>query len=479
MTIATKNGKRNHKIQIENVGPIERLTIPLPEAGVVVLHGRNGSGKSHALAAVDSLVSGRGKLPCRDGAARGLVAGCGARLTIGRSSRRQGEAEVTTLEGKLDISQLVQPPIKDEDAADRTRIKALIQLSGAAADPAMFKAVLPADTSLGELVTPEDMAGDPVALAGKVKRALEAEARRHEKAAESTELKAASIRERAGDVDPAAIEPHRAEVALQEALVAEGNLKTTAQQVAARRQNARKAAEALKVARAKTDIGDPAEIEAELVKADEMVVKLDKALAVARERQQGLRKSLGEARRHQSDVAMLEKALQNVPEPITEEAIAEAGRAVAEARSQHAAAMEASHARRLLEQVEEVLATAGQARPPRGSCPPAPGSVDLVLSDIVARVTKRLRVEAGRLVCDTDRGAELLSDLSGGERWRLALEIAAEQVGQGGLVTVPQEAWEGLDPQNRTEVAEIARRVGVVLLTAECANNAEIAAEVV
>jgi ABC-type multidrug transport system ATPase subunit len=109
----------------------------------------------------------------------------------------------------------------------------------------------------------------------------------------------------------------------------------------------------------------------------------------------------------------------------------------------------------------------------------AAGAVDQVLSDMVARVTKRLRVEAGRLVCDTDRGAELLSDLSGGERWRLAVEIAAEQVGQGGLVTVPQEAWEGLDPQNRAEVAEIARRVGVVLLTAECSENSEIAAEVV
>lgn len=38
-------------IRIENVGPIGRLTFPLPDAGVVVLRGRNGTGKSHAFGA--------------------------------------------------------------------------------------------------------------------------------------------------------------------------------------------------------------------------------------------------------------------------------------------------------------------------------------------------------------------------------------------------------------------------------------------
>ena len=80
------------KITLENVGPIERLSIPLPEAGVVVLRGRNGVGKSHALQAVDSLVGGRGRPPCRDGARRAVVEGFGARITISRSLRRTGEA---------------------------------------------------------------------------------------------------------------------------------------------------------------------------------------------------------------------------------------------------------------------------------------------------------------------------------------------------------------------------------------------------
>ena len=474
-TAVATNGKKS--IQIENVGPIQSLTIPLPEAGVVVLHGRNGSGKSHAIAAVDSLVSGRGKPPCRDGMARGFVEGCGARLTIGRSARRTGEAEVHTLEGRLDISQLVQPPIKDEDAADRQRIKALIQLAGVEADPAVYREILPEGTDMAELLGTEGQTGDAVNVAGKLKRALEAEARRQEKVAEAARLKALSIRERAGEIDSDAPEQEAAETALQAALVAEERLRTTAAQVAERRIAARKAREALEVARERGAM--PGALETDVAEARETVERLDREAIAARERLRGLERSLAEARRHREEIAMLEKALENVPEPIAREAIGEAASTVAEARIAHTRAVEAAAGRRLLSQAEEVMEGVNAAERAAQRFREAAGGVDAVLSDMVAKVTTRLRVEAGRLVCDTDRGSELLSDLSGGERWRLALEIAAEQVGQGGLVTVPQEAWEGLDPQNRAEVAGIARRVGVVLLTAECGEQAEIAAEVV
>jgi hypothetical protein len=104
-------------------------------------------------------------------------------------------------------------------------------------------------------------------------------------------------------------------------------------------------------------------------------------------------------------------------------------------------------------------------------------ATDHVLSQMVGRVTSRLRVAQGRLVCDTDRGAEPFSELSTGERWRIALEIGAEQVGRGGLVTVPQEAWESLDPQHRAEITAIAHQVGIVILTAEADAHEEIVVE--
>ncbi|MBK8184740.1 MAG: AAA family ATPase [Candidatus Competibacteraceae bacterium] len=65
-------------IEIKNIGPIASVTIPVPEAGgVVVLTGRNGSGKSHALEAVNAAVSGKGKPPLKDLAKQGSVSAAG------------------------------------------------------------------------------------------------------------------------------------------------------------------------------------------------------------------------------------------------------------------------------------------------------------------------------------------------------------------------------------------------------------------
>lgn len=96
---------------------------------------------------------------------------------------------------------------------------------------------------------------------------------------------------------------------------------------------------------------------------------------------------------------------------------------------------------------------------------------------MVARVTDALKVSGGQLVVAAT--GEPFERLSHGEGWRIALEIAANMVGTGGIVVVPQEAWEGQDPINRAEIAEIARAVGILIVTAECSDDAAIAAEVV
>ena len=64
-------------VKIKNIGPISTLSMPVPEGGgVVVLKGRNGSGKSTALDAISAAVSGKGKPPIKDLAESGeIVAG--------------------------------------------------------------------------------------------------------------------------------------------------------------------------------------------------------------------------------------------------------------------------------------------------------------------------------------------------------------------------------------------------------------------
>ncbi len=466
-------------IQIENVGPIERLSIPLPEAGVVVLRGRNGSGKSHALQAVDSLVGGRGRPPCRDGARRAVVEGYGVRLTIGRSTRRTGEAEVVTLEGRLDISQLVQPPIKDPEAADRQRTKALIQLSGAEASPELFRKALPEGLELGELVSPADLErDDPVVLAGKIKRALEAEARRHERGAEDAAAKAAALEEQLppgrDDLPPR----EQVEAKLQESLLRLRELETRHEQSQRQARQIEQAKARLAQLR-REQPGEVDALQAEAAQLDEKIRKLQQALAVAQERRRQVGRQLEQAQAAARQIEELEALVRQLPEQVDEAELAQLRQRVDKLRALHRQTIQAEARHEAKRRIEELRQAAQRESSQATRLRESAKATDEVLSDLVGQVTEKLRVEAGRLVCDTDRGVEPFAELSPGERWRIALEIAAEQVGPGGLVTVPQEAWEALDPVHRQEVAEIARRVGVVILTAEAAENERIEPQIV
>jgi TRAP-type C4-dicarboxylate transport system substrate-binding protein len=89
-----------------------------------------------------------------------------------------------------------------------------------------------------------------------------------------------------------------------------------------------------------------------------------------------------------------------------------------------------------------------------------------------------LRVSSGRLVTNhAIRGETFYSELSHGERAKMALSIATEAVGPDGLIVARQKFWEGLDPANRQIVHEAMREAGVYGLTAE-ADLGELRAEV-
>ena len=106
-------------VSIKDIGPVKSLTLSIPDTGgICVLRARNGAGKTKALEAVNSLISGNGSLECRDGSLRGEISGFGAKIAVGRSTRRSGELEVTGLEGRFDISMLIDPGLKSPDAAD-------------------------------------------------------------------------------------------------------------------------------------------------------------------------------------------------------------------------------------------------------------------------------------------------------------------------------------------------------------------------
>jgi chromosome segregation ATPase len=95
--------------------------------------------------------------------------------------------------------------------------------------------------------------------------------------------------------------------------------------------------------------------------------------------------------------------------------------------------------------------------------------VDEEIASLAGRLHPDLSVREGLLIHNhRDRGPVAFGDLSRGERTVVITEFAIRSVGAGGEVTLPQELWEGLDPENRVHLSRCAEECGVIVYTAEC-----------
>jgi hypothetical protein len=105
-------------------------------------------------------------------------------------------------------------------------------------------------------------------------------------------------------------------------------------------------------------------------------------------------------------------------------------------------------------------------------------ATDEVLSDMVSKLGCPLSVSGGRLMTvHPVRGTTFYSELSDGERWKIALDIAIAAVGPNGVLTVKQDAWQDLDPNNQQLIIDHVAATDVTLYTAEC-DAGELRAEV-
>lgn len=467
-------------ITLKNIGPIETVSIPVPDkGGIVVLKGRNGSGKSTALDAIHTAVTGKGKPPLRDKAAKGEVQAGGVTLTVQKSIRRSGELVVTSLDSRLSVADLVDPGIIDPLRADANRIKALVNLSQAEIDP-------------GDLYGfPEELldglnVADPVGAMAELKKRLDIGAREYEKLAKEHANKAAALLESAGEPGDAPDEG-----ALQEAL-------TNAQRREDRLNDLVQAAVAAKAraATAKTRLAEMDVVDIEVLATARDKVAFDveekRAKAQALKEQYNAAVEAYKAATGERDQAQtrLESALQVaemraqletqiaeslVPEPTPEEMeAARAARETAMEALKNAARQRAAHETR-------AKGMEAQAEAERMDCEATAlrrkaKYTEEILSEIIADLGCPLRCIDGRLVTDTARGPTFYADLSEGERWKMALDIAVAALGERGLLVVPQAAWEGLDPTNRALIADHAHQAGVVIITAE-ADDGELAAK--
>lgn len=479
-------------IEINNMGAVEHVTVPVPDGGgLVVFKGRNGCGKSTALNAINSIVTGQKQsIPLRQGTKKGEVEGLGVTLKLGKSTRRSGEAEVVSLEGRLNVADLVDPGIKSADAADAKRIKALIGISNAtASDATLYEIAGGKDAYLAIASEATVACSDIVEKCERFKRDLEKHARQfedeaanHEGAAKALDVDAKDVPEVMADADKMLEDAIAARAKLTERQRERERVLSEQKELRENLDEVKRNAETKSVTHIQTRLG-AAESQRDML--SERITKAERELQTLRDNRQQwvdsiteLNDELEQAEKYEASIAALEEQLaKSAPEPV---ATADLEHADLDVATYRRALLDNEAARKMLAQLAErnaALDKCKEARKKAEQLRDSAQGLDEVLSSLVG--DGPLRVEDGRLVLTTERGTTYFSELSHGERWRIALELAAKYLGDGGALVVPQEAYEGLDPKNRAELSQIAKEVGVIVFTAEASDGEQIAAEVV
>lgn len=121
--------------EIENIGPIKAVKIPIPiGGGLLVMKGRNGAGKSTVLNTFERALGKDVKLSKNERAVGSghFESPFGVSLKVSQTIRKteeDGGLTVEVLDDEFQIADLVDPREKDQAAADRRRLKALLRVA--------------------------------------------------------------------------------------------------------------------------------------------------------------------------------------------------------------------------------------------------------------------------------------------------------------------------------------------------------------
>ncbi len=501
------------QIEIQDVGPIHHLSFDMDgPGGVIVFKGRNGVGKTHAINASAALADPKRArdMTSRDGAGRGNIFGLGVELNIGRRTTARGELEVTTINAD-DPSELVNPGFKDEAVADEHRLKVLCRLARVRPNAAWFAKLVGGEDELKAVAKPATLtlleSDNLPGLAEAMRRDLQAAARAAESEHQNFGHQASALIENTKDVDTTA--PHEESVLSELAQDATRHMMRLEERRAAQDKADRARAQALEqiaAAEQPEDIGIIARererkegliqiekdqqraIDAEIERLRAEIASLtgkrtdcDRRITTLHGDLDNLTRRANAATRHAATVEAWQKTIaetvipdaERVSDKDIEEArlvTANAGHAIQQGAIIRRALKQRADAEVLAQRARDAARRAEKLRD-------AAKGVDEVISESLRAIAPRgFGVTDGRLVIDTDRGRELYTQLSDGERWKFALDVTIDAVGEGGIIAIRQEAWEGLDPYNRAAIATHARERGVWVLTAE-ADGGELRAE--
>jgi len=480
-------------ITISNVGPIEHLSIPVPEdGGVVVLHGSSGAGKTHAIQSVAALsdANARKLLRVQDGFPSGKIDGLGVTVRLGRSNTSKGELECHSLDSGVDPSLLVDPGIKDPVAADSKRLATLVRLAGVQISAERWSQL--AGVYADDIALPDLVSDDPVKTADRIRLRLHDIARAKETIATSKATEGAALLNSIADIDLTVLVDGMAELEKASAELEELKAKRKLF-VDSRASRAIVEDDLANAMDHNIDIGaikhESEFYRSEMTKSFESEVLVQSRIAslrgqieiledeasgfhtageIAKAKYESATQRLGDAQWHLEKIAKLKAEVEiALPAEVTSEAIDEAtenknralaivqqSQVVARARETQARANSLIREGNELNAVAEVVRNAAR-------------STDSVLEESLFEAGfNQVKVHDGRLCVESDRGLEPVSELSTGERWRLALDLAAKGLKKGAILTVQQEGWQSLDHDLRNEVATMAKERGLLIVTA-------------
>lgn len=485
-------------IVINNIGPIDHFEIPAIPGTITVFRGNNGEGKSTALNAISALTRGGNGLESRDGTVGGSASGFGMTIKVGRggANRRTGSLVVTSVEDKLSIADFVDPRVNDPVAADARRLKALVGLVGLKADPAAFHSLCGGAEQFSAIVKPETLKEtDPITLCEKIKRDLEAASRMSNTKAERLfgEIQAkqaaangidlnlehdrdvlqkkleraiadqSALRERQAAAGRAALQRQQADAALKLAVEsytgktifqADIDLELAREDQATQQKTVEKLEDTLREARA--DLLAANSKLAIAVNARESAVSHDVAIA-------GWKKTLDDSESTQAPSdAVLESAETDV---VAAREANETGTLIRAAKARLAEAIE------LEEQRKSAVAQSERLRD-------AAKSVLDVLAAGVKELVPGLEInsEFRIVVPHATRKSCYYGDLSHGEGWKMALQIAVKSFkrrNEPGVLAIPQIAWEGLDGRARQELVQLVGETDLCVYTAEASRDVD------
>ena len=475
----------NETIEIDKVGAIKHLSIPIPEGGgLVVLRGRNGSGKSTAIKGVESLydpIARKGLETTDRSIDPGTITGKGVRVKLGKSRSAIGELVCDSIDGGLDPSVFVDPGIKDPVKADAKRLHVLVRLSGLQITKGDWMSLT--GGKYEDLVRE-----DPIETADYLRRALHSEAKIVEEQIERKEREADELIRPALESDLSLAD--KADIFAEKL----DELRRSSYEAEERNRNAETQNEKVTLAKLKLrDIKRPdvddikTQIQGHETGKANLQIEIEDLKRALAERESDMREmefrheqyktQLDNAENLQKVIDELEESAALEIQPITD--IEEIKSRIEKGSEMHRQALIAKELAENQGRGEAIrLELEEQKKEAKKLREVARGTDSIFGRQLSSMGFTDVIVSDGRLKVNSDRGQELVADLSDGERWALAIKVAANGLGEGAILPVEQAAYEGLDPDNRLLIRDLARDKKIVIVTA-LASDEQLHAEVI